>query len=255
MRQYEVKETAKIIRESLRVAFPKTKFSVRLDRYSMGHSVDVGWIDGPTDGQVKRILDRFTSHGFDGMTDCSYYCGKRMYKGEHVNMDGGYVRGSRHTSKAVLLAVADRVAYECGTQPPEVKEHTGKDGYAYLAGDFNQRVPFQWHSHWIDSEKEYEERRKYIGMADITGPGHLLAHDSHEGEYLTRLIDRIAQYVSMEEQQPVELPEYIDEKATVETGRTADEPKQRMFPDSEAVRAEERAIAEFEGAIIAAVIQ
>jgi len=243
---YDVKAVAAIIRATLKAAFPKTKFSVRLDRYSGGYSIDARWTDGPTDSQVKPILDRFESKGFDGMTDCSYYCGKRRYKGEIVSMNGGYVRGTRNMSKAVLLAVADRVAYECGTQAPEVKEHSGKDGYAYLAGDYNQRVPFQWHSHWIDSGKEHDKRRKWLGMDDITGPGHLLAHDSHEGEYLTRLIDRIAHHVSLEEAQPVELPEYINETATVETGRASFEPKMRMFPHLETAQAEDKAIAEFE---------
>src|SRR5207302_7864700 len=107
---------------------------------------------------------------------------------------------------------------------------------AYLQGDYNQRVPFQWHSHWIDSENDHADRRKYITMADIEAPTHLLAHDQREGEYLTRLIDRIAGLVSMEEQQPVDLPDYIDEKATVETGRASFEEKMPMFPHLQEVQ-------------------
>jgi len=59
-----------MIRGALKAAFPKTVFSVRGKSYSMGHSIDVSWTDGPTGKQVKPILDRFESKGFDGMTDC-----------------------------------------------------------------------------------------------------------------------------------------------------------------------------------------
>ncbi len=210
MKRYDVKEVAQIIRYTLKQAFPATKFSVRLSRYSMGYSIDVHWTDGPTGSQVTPILDRFESKGFDGMTDSSYYCGKRTYQGTEVEMNGGYVHGHRHLSRTVLASVADRVAYDCGLEAPAVMD--GSD--AYIQGNqalHSVRVPFQWHSHWIDSEKPHEERRKYITMADIESPRHLMAHDSHEGggEYLTCLIDRIAGFVSMEEQRPVELPEYI----------------------------------------------
>ncbi len=219
MRHYSPNETSKLMRAALYTAFPNTRFTVRLSKYSGGHSIDAHWMDGPTDEQTKCIIDRFSSRGFDGMTDMSYSCGKRMYKGEHVSMGGGYTNGSRSVSRALLFAVADRVAYECGVEAPEVRENGDvKNNYAYLAGPdgfHNVHVPFAWYPHYIDSDKEHEERRKFLTMDDITAPGHLLAHDSHEGEYLTRLIDRIAHHVSMEPiAQRVELPEYIrDEEA------------------------------------------
>ena len=97
MPDIDVKQTAVLIRQTLKQAFPDVKFSVRLDRYSMGCSIDVHRIDGPTDAQLREILERFNGSGFDGMTDCSYYCGKRVYKGECVDFHSGYVKGSHGT--------------------------------------------------------------------------------------------------------------------------------------------------------------
>lgn len=240
MKHVDVKETAKIIRETLKQAFPHTKFSVRLDRYSGGCSIDAHWTDGPTDKQVKRILDRFDGKGFDGMTDCSYYCGERMYKGEAVDFHSGYVRGSRSISPFVMRLVADRVAYECGCAAPEVNER------GYLQGDHNTRVPYQWWDHWM----RMDGGKEFLTLADLEAPGYLLAHDSHEGEYLNRLIDKIACHVSMEpQQQPVELPEYIDLHETASTGRAEFEEPQAKFEGHTDYEREQEAIRVFEGVI------
>jgi hypothetical protein len=55
---FDVKETAEFVRADLKAAFPGTKFSVRLDRYSMGASVDVKWTDGPTEADVRGVVER-----------------------------------------------------------------------------------------------------------------------------------------------------------------------------------------------------
>ena len=41
-------ETAKLIRKALKASFPGVKFSVRSKSYSMGASVNVSYIDGPS---------------------------------------------------------------------------------------------------------------------------------------------------------------------------------------------------------------
>lgn len=66
-------ETAKLVRAALKKHFPGQKFSVRSRTYSMGASIDVHWIDGPTQEEVKPITRRFTGSGFDGMIDLKYY--------------------------------------------------------------------------------------------------------------------------------------------------------------------------------------
>lgn len=200
MRDIEVNEASKLIKTTLRAAFPSVKFSVRLSKYSMGCSIDAHWTDGPTGSQVNPILDRFNGKGFDGMTDMSYSCGKRTYKGESVNFHSGYVHGNRRYSRAFLGVIAVRVAQECGTATPEVDE------WGCLRGNHNLLVPYQWYHHWIEGNAEV----KYLTLADIKSSKLLLlASDRNGGEYLNRLIDRVAAHTSCCEALPVELPEYI----------------------------------------------
>lgn len=80
-RYIDVAEAAKMLRPILRGCFPGVKFSVRIDRYSMGASIDVAWTDGPTDEDVSNAAYGFNGGRFQGMTDCSYsadswYCRK-----------------------------------------------------------------------------------------------------------------------------------------------------------------------------------
>ena len=232
----DVNECSKLIKRTLKAAFPGVKFSVRLDKYSMGHSIDAQWTDGPTGKQVQAILDRFESSGFDSMTDCGYYCGERIWKGERVDFNAGYVRGRRDHSPAFMRAVAERVAKECGLPAPEVMPS------GYLKCDREQRVPFQWHAHWNGDNP--------LTVCDLLSSKPILVHDSYEGEWLTTLVDKIAQWVSLKPHaEPVELPEYIDVQAKASTGRADFEEPMRKFEGHEALNAEDRAIAEFENVV------
>lgn len=65
-------DTAKLIRAALKKRFPRTKFSVRTDKYSGGASIQVRWIDGPTPAAVEQITAPFAGSGFDGMIDMAY---------------------------------------------------------------------------------------------------------------------------------------------------------------------------------------
>jgi hypothetical protein len=216
MKHYSYTDTAKEIRNTLKVAFPQTKFSVRSKSYSGGSSITAFWTDGPTSKQVDAILDRFEGKGFDGMTDCSYYCGRRTYKGEQVDFSGSYCFSSRELSRETVAIVADRVAYETGLGKLPL------DQYGNVSNG-NTPVPFAWHAHWIDGDS------KYLTLADIEGSKYLLAHDSHSTDYVSHLVSKISCALSFEEAQPVELPQYIDVKATVETGRADFEEPRAMF--------------------------
>jgi hypothetical protein len=57
MKTISTKECAAMIRECLKQGFPKTKFSVRMTRSTYSHNIDAYWTDGPTEKQVKPILD------------------------------------------------------------------------------------------------------------------------------------------------------------------------------------------------------
>lgn len=77
-------ETAKLVRQSLKEAFPGVKFSVKSKTYSGGASINVGWTNGPTSKQVSAIVKRFEGSYFDGMSD---------YKGLNYSaIDGQEVR-------------------------------------------------------------------------------------------------------------------------------------------------------------------
>lgn len=65
-------ETAKLVRQALKKAFPGAKFSVRSHTYSGGASIDVSYTDGPTTKEVDAVIGKFGGGGFDGMIDMKY---------------------------------------------------------------------------------------------------------------------------------------------------------------------------------------
>lgn len=97
---------AKNIRTLLKAAFPRTKFTVRTERYSGGNSINVGWTDGPTTSEVKAITDRFQGGDFDGMTDSYDY---RHSVWGNLFGEGHYVFENRAHSTAALLAVCTAI--------------------------------------------------------------------------------------------------------------------------------------------------
>lgn len=67
-------ETAKLLRNALRLAFPGITFSVRSHTYSMGASINVSWTDGPTEKAVETVTGRYEGADFDGSIDLKSYC-------------------------------------------------------------------------------------------------------------------------------------------------------------------------------------
>ena len=65
-------ETAKLVRQALKTAFPSIRFSVRSKTYSGGASIDVDWIDGPRRKDVEATAKQYEGGGFDGMIDLKY---------------------------------------------------------------------------------------------------------------------------------------------------------------------------------------
>lgn len=226
-RYISVNETSKIIKRTLQAAFPDVKFSVRLDKYSGGSSIDASWTDGPTDKQVKAILDRFDGKGFDGMTDMSYDCGERMYKREKVDFHSGYVRGGRKYSREFTRLVAERVCLKIpNVTAPEIDAQ-----YGHFTTGHDLRVPYQFWEHWLSS---CGEGKVHLTAADMLSDKPILCHDSHEGEYLTRLIDKVMSATSLKPKAlPVELPEYINVGEDANTGRADFEPPMKKFEGHE----------------------
>ncbi len=132
---YTTKETAQFIREALKKNFPGTKFSVTTSYASMTSSTNVTWTDGPTDAEVEAITNRFTSRGFDGMTDSTTYHNQKNEAGFVVSYSG-WIHTTRNLSAALLERAlgrfqAERAAY--GFPPADL--HVKEDGkYSYIDG-------------------------------------------------------------------------------------------------------------------------
>jgi hypothetical protein len=103
-------DTAKLIRQSLKEAFPKIKFAVRSSTYSGGASINVSWIDGPNEPQVKAVAGTFSGAYFDGMTDFkgSTYA---MIDGQQVRFGADFVFCNRRHSRALCEKIALRSHY------------------------------------------------------------------------------------------------------------------------------------------------
>jgi hypothetical protein len=62
-------KAAKAIKQELKKAFPKVKFSVKSESFSMGDAVRVNWEDGPTSDRVNAITAKYQYGTFNGMED------------------------------------------------------------------------------------------------------------------------------------------------------------------------------------------
>ena len=75
----DIKDIAKEIRVILANSFHKTKFSVKISRFSQGSSVDITWTDGPTESQVNELVGHF------GDTRSRFVETTRLYSSRFIN--------------------------------------------------------------------------------------------------------------------------------------------------------------------------
>jgi len=115
-RYIDAAEVAKMIRQDLKVAFPYTKFSVKTERYAGGSSIDVDWLDGPTQKEVDQLIGFMHGASFDGMQDLET-SHDSTYKGEFVHFGNSYLFTHRHYTEAFLLPVIQKVCQEWGHDP------------------------------------------------------------------------------------------------------------------------------------------
>ena len=108
IKSYSTTETASLIRQELKAAFPSVKFSVRSKSYSGGSSINVSWTDGPTSQEVDRVAGSFAGASFDGMIDLKSYH-ESNYQGQRVRFGADFVFTNRKVS-ADLLKRAVRYA-------------------------------------------------------------------------------------------------------------------------------------------------
>lgn len=158
-------ETAKIIRYELSIAFPGHKFSVRIDRYSGGSSIDVNWTDGPTESAVNKVIGYLESKGFDGMIDLSYYHNHYLTRTGLVYGGTPGTVGSAGSDPAIHVdQPPDSIKVSLGGSYLFTNRHYSPELTAQIIKDYNDDnpgidiTPEQWdqgrvydrsHYHWI----------------------------------------------------------------------------------------------------------
>ena len=129
-------EVAKILRKTLKKAYPETKFSVRSSTYTGGSSIRISWTDGPTSEDVKAKTNYFQGADFDGMQDLKTYRGAREWQGEPVRFGVDFIFPERTYSETMLRAVAEQEAAKFRMATPEIS--LCKSGAAYMNSQTRQ---------------------------------------------------------------------------------------------------------------------
>ena len=86
------------LRRQLKARWPGIKFSVRVERFSMGDALRVSWTDGPTTPMVDELASRYKAGSFDGYSDCYEYACRPWTE---AFGDAKYVTLSRNISPAL----------------------------------------------------------------------------------------------------------------------------------------------------------
>lgn len=121
------KDAAKLIRKELKANFKDPKFSVKTKLASMTSSVDIKWTDGPTETEVKAIVDKYQGASFDPQQDLStptdiILDGRIMWGGPK------FVCVERQLTLNFLNTVADRVCQQAGFTKPNIHDATEYSG-------------------------------------------------------------------------------------------------------------------------------
>jgi hypothetical protein len=116
-------QTAKLLRQALKEAFPTTKFSVRSASYAGGASIDVHWTDGPTATQVRAICNHFKGADFDGMQDLKI-SKEHVVNGQRIHYGADGVFAHRALSVAFFTKIARAYCMQFGCDMPTILEQS-----------------------------------------------------------------------------------------------------------------------------------
>ncbi len=111
-------ETAKLVRAALKKNFLGVKFSVRSDVYSMGASIDIRWVLGPTIKEVDAIAGQYASADFDGSIDMEILS-------DHWLLPDGtaIIRNSPGTHRSMGVILAESNEPPPGAEPVSFGAH------------------------------------------------------------------------------------------------------------------------------------
>lgn len=124
-------DSAKVLKQTLRAAFPAVRFSVRLSRGTGYGNYHVSWTDGPTTRCVERITHTFQGEDFDGMQDLQYATPKVLPDGRESGI--GLILCERRISTTFARRLAAQVAAFYGVAEPTITERVS--GYWQIEGD------------------------------------------------------------------------------------------------------------------------
>lgn len=130
-----VVEVAKIVRKVLKEAYPDTKFSVRCHKYAGGASIDVRWLDGPTQKQVDAKVRYLQSWDYMDITDYMH-TKKSTHEGETFHSGANSVSCQRDHSIELMERAAREMAERYDLPPLEIA--TWGDGRGYIANGQEQ---------------------------------------------------------------------------------------------------------------------
>ena len=142
------KLVASNLRREFKKLWPTIKFSVRKEHHGC---VNIHWMDGPTENQVKEVTQKYSGGYFDGMEDL-YVHSHSPFTSVFGSCDYIFPRRS-HSVEALKEAVRE-VCLEYGWPLVKVEEST--DGTAYLPCDNQDRYRKVYD--WIERRYEYEQR-------------------------------------------------------------------------------------------------
>lgn len=131
-------DTAKMIRATLRGAFPGVKFSVRSDKYAGGSSIRIAYVGGPAQRDVQATVDWYAGSDFDGMTDSTTYRPDRLVAApdgtlETLSFAPDFVFVDRTSPDAdEAEALAEVIA---AVESIEGQQWRGIDAYDYVTPD------------------------------------------------------------------------------------------------------------------------
>jgi hypothetical protein len=120
-----VKDDAKEIRQALKKQFPLTKFSVRSSGYSMGSSIRVSWLDGPTKKEIEEIAKSKKQVSYDS-------CGEILSGGNQ------FVFCDRDYSESVYRSAVNKMKPWTNWEHvdfSEIEYQVNDDGSCYLKGN------------------------------------------------------------------------------------------------------------------------
>lgn len=145
-------ETAQIIRQELKAAFPGIKFSVRIKEYSGGCSTTVRYTNGPKEKEVKAVVDRVVA-----LTE---------YQGRKIRTGAGYTFVERDHTVEIFKAIILAVQKKYGLPEPIFVE--GATSSIYVQNEWFPDLNLNYHREFYQEFGQWDEKDGMItGVEDL----------------------------------------------------------------------------------------